>query len=442
MKKLILITTLIALLVVVASSPYWFGVEAERIYQEQLSSLESAGDITVLDNRFNRGWLSSSALTTLSVADFEGKIVAEHTIEHGPIPVSDPSKHLLSLRPLQALIRSRLSVLDSAGANLSSGSLLTEVNIDATTRTQVNIPRTDVQLDPFTHFAGGPVSGHVDFEPVAAAWSGVLNFSEASWRKGKSRVETGPAVLDFHTYAGSTGLALGDSTFTFDSVEVRFVGSEHPVVVGGLTIHSSAEEQEQGVSYLINGRVETAGFDDIRVQPGSWKLSAGRLDLGSLTRLNGVDVDSALPLNDLIGLVTKQSAQFGAALDMSTNSGPLTGRATFSLDGGDGSANMLVLIGGLIGKVELDMPGPVVERAVGAALLQDPDGLTAHPAWDSLTPQQQGEAVNIAVAATVQSWIDNNFLTRQGPNYRFQASISKGAIRLNNKPVDLLSLFR
>ena len=441
MKRAIL-TLVAALLVVVAAMPYWFGVEAERIYNEQLGLLDTTTDLTVVDNTFTRGWFSSSAQTTLSVADAQVRIIAEHTIEHGPIPISDPSKYLLSLRPLQALIRSRLSVLDLSGTELSNGHLLTEVNIDATTRSQVNIPHTRVQLDAATELVSGPVSGHVDFEPAEATWRGVLNFSGSSWRQSETRVETGPGILNFLAYSGSTGLALGDSTFEFDSIEAHFAGIEHPVIADGISVRSVAKEQAQVVSYLIDGSVESAGFDDIRVAPGSWNLSAGHLDLASLTRLNGADIDSALPLNDLIGLVTKQNASFRAALNFNTNSGPITGNANLSLQGSDGSANVLLLIGGLMGRMDLNIPGQVVERAARAALQRDPVGPAADPAWDAMTSQQQNEAMDNAVAVTIQSWVDNNFFTRAGPNYRFEASIDKGAIRLNNKPVDLLSLFR
>ena len=134
MKRILVITVLIAIVVVAAATPYWFGVEAERIYQQQIDALEANNKITVIENRFQRGWFSSDAEARVSIEGTPVVIFAQHTIEHGPIPSGEPMKHIVSMQPLQALIRSRLSLQrrGQQNENLVVGTLLTTISIDGT----------------------------------------------------------------------------------------------------------------------------------------------------------------------------------------------------------------------------------------------------------------------------------------------------------------------
>ena len=183
MKRVLVVTFIVAFAVVLGAIPYWFGVEAERIYQQQISALESGNKVEILKNHFERGWLTSHAESEMAISRTPLIVLVEHTIEHGPIPTSDPLRYITSMRPLQALIKSRLAVQksDQPEHNPAGGTLLTRVEIDGTSRTVVDVPAQGVQLNPSASVAWEQVSGHVDFDPATGSWQGTLNLSAANW---------------------------------------------------------------------------------------------------------------------------------------------------------------------------------------------------------------------------------------------------------------------
>lgn len=429
MKRILTITILIAFVVVAAATPYWFGVEAERIYQQQIGALESNKKITVLENRFQRGWLSSDAESRVSINGTPAVIVAQHKIEHGPIPISDPLKYIVSLQPLQAFIRSQLSLQRKRqqDKNLAVGNLLTTVSINGTSRTQVSIPAADIQMDQSANLLWEHIAGHVDFVPSKSSWQGVVTTDGIAWQQGDTEAQVGSSELNFLSYPGSTGLALGNSTLTIDSLRVHLPGSQEYFTATGLTIDSKAREQGQNVSYSLDGKIVSVDLIDLMISTGDWTVLIENLDLNSLTRLNDMEVGSALPLNDLVGLLSKRSAKVVSSLKLGTDSGPFTANARITFSDSGGSTNPLMLLSALEGSVDLDMPATVVEVIARSSLMNAPTGTTVG---------------DDDVAAKVQSWLNNNFLTRLGDRYRFHATIKNGAVELNGKPFNFMSLLR
>ncbi|MDJ0955285.1 MAG: DUF945 family protein [Arenicellales bacterium] len=427
MKRILFITVLIALVVVAAATPYWFGVEAERIYQQQIDALESNNKITVIENSFQRGWLSSDAGSRVSIDGTPAVILAEHTIEHGPIPSGDPLKYIASLQPLQALIHSRLS-LQSRGQqneNLVVGTLLTIVSIDGTTHTQINIPAADVQMNQSANLLWEHIAGHVDFVPNESSWQGVITTDGIAWQQGDTDAQVGSSELDFFSYPGSTGLALGNSALTIDSMRAHLPGSQGYLTATGLTFESTATERGPNVSYSVDGKIVSADLHGLKINSGDWSARVENLDLDSLTRLNEMEVGAAIPLNDLVGLLSKRNAKAESSFKLGTDSGPFTADARITFSDSGGSNNPLMLLSTVDGSVDVDMPATIVEMIARSRPTDAP-----------------AEMSDAAVAARIQSWLDNNFLTRFGDRYRFRATIANGAVKLNGKPFNFMSLFR
>lgn len=438
MKRLLLVTLLIAFAVVLGAIPYWFGVEAERIYHHQVSSLGTNNKVTIVEDRFARGWLRSHAESKVAIVDTPMLIFAEHSIEHGPLPVSDPWKHILSLRPLQALIRSRLAVQKAGqtGEDLAIGTLLTRVNIDGTTRSQIKVPAKSARLNKSTTMTWEQVSGHIDFDPADGSWQGSIILNGVDWEEGPASIGIGPSDFNFLTYPGSRGLALGSSTLTMETLEGHLPSAQTRFTARNLTVDSTASEQDNKVSYTLGGSISSADFIDLKIDNGDWTVVVEDLDLESLTKLSDMEMGAAIPLNDLMSLVAKQQAKFESSLKLVTNSGPFTAMARMQLSDRSDSSNPLVLLSVLVGSLDMDMPDTVVEIIARSALHVDLS--------ESGAPSTGGQdnTLDAAVSDKIQSWVDNNILTRQGSRYRFHATINNGAIQLNGKPFNLMSILR
>lgn len=443
MRRLLLSVLLLGLIAVAAVTPYLFGVEAERIFEQQMTLLDSSNKISIVDRRFRRGWFSSTAETTVALRNGEFHVFSEHAIEHGPFPISNPLKYLVSLRPLQALITSTLARPGTAASNkdVSVGTLTTMVNIDGSTDTDIDIQASSTQLEDAATLAWGDVSGTVEFEPSRASWEGLVKMEEIDWVQHDSSISLGRSELTFLTFPGSTGLAMGESSLKLDALKARLPGSDHQFESGNLRVDSTAEEQGRNVKYSFNGGFSSALLPKLELSSARWHLSAHDLDLDSLTELNNLGAGAAVPLNKLLALVSRRSASLDSALSFQTDSGPLDASARIRLSGDGGTTNPLAIIGALDGEVELEFPPAVAKLAARAAVERELSDLGAGDGQPVQNPDDE-EFMDSMVSARIQSWLDGNLLTRDGDRYRFQASVRKGSLNVNGEPLNILSLLR
>jgi len=444
MKRLLLSILLLGLIAVAAVTPYLFGMEAERIFGQQMSLIDSSNKISVVDSRFQRGWFSSAAETTLTLRGRDISVIAEHSIEHGPFPISNPLGYLASLRPLQALINTALTLpgIRASGKDQPLGTLITTINIDGTTETLVDIPAADAQLAEAATVAWESIHGTIEFEPADASWQGVIEMGGFDWAQRESSVNLGESKLTFRTFPGRTGLAMGQSTLTTDTLTARMPDSDHRFESSNVTIDSTATEQGRTVEYKLAGSFSSALLPDLELSDAIWHFSAQNLDLDTLTELNKLGVDSAVPLNKMLTLVSKRSAGMDSGLTMQTESGPFAATARLRLTGSGNTSNPLALIGALDGDIVLDFPAAIAEMAARVAVERElPDRVNGSPEQPN-PPQDNARFMADAVSARIQSWLDGNLLTRVGDGYRFNASVRGGSFSINGKPFNLLSLLR
>lgn len=444
MKKLLLSVLLLGLTAVVAVVPYWFGVEAERIFERQMTLLDSSNKISVVESRFRRGWMRSVAETTFAIRDYQLTVLAVHTVDHGPLPISNPVRYLLALQPLLALIHSELSIPGARApeAEQPFGTLSTTVNLDSTTKTRIEIPAADAQLEDAATMAWKRIQGSVDFEPSNASWQGSMDLGGIDWSQHDYSFSLGKSTLTFLTFPGRTGLAMGNSTLVTESLRARIPDSEHLFESKDLVVTSTATEQGQNVEYKMSGEFASALLPTLELTGATWHLSAHDLDLDTLTDLNDLSVDSAIPLNKVLALVSKRNARLDSGLTLRTDSGPLAATARVKLSGDGNSSNPLALIGALDGDIQLEVPAAVAELAALAAVKKELSDLDPGGQQQPMSAQDEESLMNQAVPARLQSWLDGNLLTQEGDRYRFQASIREGSVSLNGKPFNLLSLLR
>jgi uncharacterized protein YdgA (DUF945 family) len=443
MRRLILSALVLGAIAVAAVVPYLFGVEAERIFERQMALLDSSRGIGV-ESRFKRGWFSSTAETAVSLRDYDATVVAEHVIEHGPFPISAPGKYLLALRPLQALIDSTLSIpgAGDAGTDLDIGALYTVIDIDSATRTRIELPAADTRLRDAALLRWRRIQGQVDFDPSRSSWEGSIESDALDWTGRDATLGLGKWQLTFLTFPGKSGLTLGKSTLNADHLSAKMPGSDHVLRSTGLVIDSSASEQGQSAEVRISGSFGSAQLPEFALSEAKWHLSATNLDLDTLTELNRLSVDSAIPLNKLLTLVSRRSATLDSGLSLQTDAGPLAATARLRLAGAADPSNPLALIGALEGDVRLDMPAAVAEFAALAAVKRELSGLPPSGGEPSPSAFEDADLLENAAAARIQSWIDADALTRDGDRYRFEASIRDGSLSLNGKPFNVLSLLR
>ena len=90
----------------------------------------------------------------------------------------------------------------------------------------------------------------------------------------------------------------------------------------------------------------------------------------------------------------------------------------------------------LVGRLDLDMPDTIVDLIARSVLEAERRRV------GDAQPSAQIETDDDAVTEKVRSWVNSKILAQQGDRYRFQATINRGAIHLNGRPFNLMSLLR
>jgi uncharacterized protein YdgA (DUF945 family) len=87
MKKIGIALGVVLLLVVVAAAaaPFWFGMQMEKAYTEMVQQMSNNSTAAFTTKRYERGWLSSSAETTIQMPRVPFGFRLSSEIEHGPI---------------------------------------------------------------------------------------------------------------------------------------------------------------------------------------------------------------------------------------------------------------------------------------------------------------------------------------------------------------------
>ena len=89
MKRIATIIGIVLVLIVAAAAalPFWFGMETEKAYKNIVQELSSGTAIST--QRYERGWLSSSAETDMAILGSPLTVSMVHRISHGPVAIQD-----------------------------------------------------------------------------------------------------------------------------------------------------------------------------------------------------------------------------------------------------------------------------------------------------------------------------------------------------------------
>ncbi len=283
MKKIVVIFVVRLLILALAygGASYWVGGRALKLHDQSIARINGSKGLKASVVSYQRGLFKSTALTRLTLLlPRKGRSVSFElvdTIYHGPF-VFLHDQHLESgLRPVMAVIRTRLASGSGSGLEkaldkvpeLASSEVLTVLSINGSAHSYFDIP-------PFKH--GFPDDKGGQMEVKWGGLSGKFNFDA---RLGKSECFfSSPSLLvkqqgrqlrivgvraRFDSHAGIKGVSVGSSDFTISDVEAVENGhSDFALDSLGLKTQSTVEGDK------INGSIH---LDFAR-------LNAGLLGLG------------------------------------------------------------------------------------------------------------------------------------------------------------------
>jgi uncharacterized protein YdgA (DUF945 family) len=221
--------------VLVAATPYVAGILAEQKYREgmllyQDFAMQQSGAFTLnSDIEYQRGWLSSSVVNTITLdAPDRDPVTFElnSNISHGPLLSSGPNKYGLAAietnMPLSAAQQADMARIWKG--NEDPIQVQSHIDFDGTTLTEVNIAGftlDNIDNDP---------AGKLNFEAMSTTLTLTENLTRANadmaWNgmqlgTADAKIVVGKFTGHSEKYLSVEGLWLGDDEFNLDTASIN-----------------------------------------------------------------------------------------------------------------------------------------------------------------------------------------------------------------------------
>jgi uncharacterized protein YdgA (DUF945 family) len=470
MKKVILLGGSAIIIGSATASPYWFGSQIEGQFRTEIQQLKSDTNIPpwikVHLDSYEKGWLSSTARTTLTIDLAELAppntqqqppeaidIVVDHNIKHGPLAGSQLGMGMIEstlVVPAEAK-----DVVAHYFGNRSPFQQTTYVGMDGHTSTQFQIPA----------YHGRDHTDKMDIN-----WQGLTGTFEGNWQSREGSGTMQAPLLEISSDDGNIafkslklegsshytpeGLNLGNGNASL--AEIIFSSPTEPGA--HITGFKIAVDSDQNGSLVSGG--ETFSFEkaeiaqQLTIGPGELALEVRNLDAKTMATLNdrlyeaqknGATPDQAgaafaLAMMELGPELLKSSPEFELRkLNLTTEMGDITSSLLVSFDGkGDFNLQDLsTLIPKLTIEAKASVPAVLLQmasqtqvRAQVAAMMEQQD--------EPLDPEELEMQIQQATQQQLAQLEQMNFIVPKDNLYTSHLLFKEGQLTLNGQPANQL----
>jgi uncharacterized protein YdgA (DUF945 family) len=443
-----------ALVAAAAALPLWFGMQAESAYQAMLAETAQGGDFTVTGSNFQRGWLESTADTTVTVTGTPLTVSMLHRISHGPLPMDDD----FTLTPVLARVKSQISIGLPAGiAKLPPITATTTVFLAGNSQTH---------LDMAAIKSGAADGAGIEWKGLNGDVATSADFKTSKGELSAPLLRIGNALsisrlkLSFDQQKSPSNFSLGTVGFSADQLQLE--GADSKNSVDGLGLSSTLQEAGGNLNAGITLQFREARTGESKQGPGQIVLQIRKLDVATLAKFRNEvrelrkqklapEQANMMVLGktlELLGNLAKKSPELEITkLSFKTADGEVTARAKFVLDGShlDVSGNPMLMLKALNGEGEVTLPESVVRLLASLAVKRDIEALKASGKLSEaeaarLTPKRIAAIAQQALQDLPEykdSVVTQLRLIPDGPNFKIAAVLKNGQLMVNNAPLQL-----
>lgn len=485
MKKLLTITALILLAAgAYTGAAYWFGLQAERHYRKMLSQASNLSLLRLKDKEYERGVFRSKALTTVTIQgpgresnpDAAGKDSAAaeftliHNICHGPWVFGKTQETHVTLKPVQAVITTRLQLSSDVQAGLKkilgqSGD--TAAATGFTVLPLVGSGKTALTIPPF-HYSGAQgegtviewegLSAEVTFPMGLTAFTGFFKTPGLNIQGKDGYFGLGALECRFDMREGIKGLYLGDVSAGLDAVELKPAGHKGttPFSARGLEMKAASQASNETVHYTVALSVDRLNTESSTWGPGGYRMEFRNLDAATLKELQQAtrEFQSQTPRRSseeiramvlsryariLPGLLKKSPEMEIKYLRLQTGDGDIRAQAKVAIDGTrtSGLNNPFFLLNATSAYAEVEITERLLERLLQAAYeKQTASGETGTHPGDLSEEEIRARAAEKA-RSRLDALVKKEILIQEKGAYKTSAGYQAGTLMVNNRPVTL-----
>jgi uncharacterized protein YdgA (DUF945 family) len=457
-KPLVLVAAVAVLVAALAALPYWFGTQVESAYEAMIANTTQSGDLTVTQSKFERGWLESTADTTLAVIGTPVTISVLHRISHGPLPLDDG----FQFQPVLARVKSQASIVLPAGLpKLQSINGNTTVYLAGNSQTTLDMPPTKATAADGTAIDWRGLTGSFETSADFKSTKGSLTAPLLNVTGGDGKgVSLSKLRVTVDQQKGASGFDVGTLGVALDKLSVDAAAGS--TAIDGLNVTTTTRESAGSLESGASFHFKEVATGDSRQGPGQINIQIRKLDIPTLTKfrtevqalrkqkmpqeqVNMMVLGKTL---ELLGNLAKKSPELEITkLSFKTADGEVTGKAKFVLDGSqlDVSGNPMLMLRALSGEGELSLPDALVRLLAREDVKRDIEALKKSGKLKKheiakLTPKRIEMITQEALKQLPQyrdSVVTRLKLVPDGPNYKVVGVLKNGQIMVNNEPIAL-----
>ena len=291
MKRIATIIGIVLVLIVAAAAalPFWFGMEAEKAYNNIVQELSSGTAIS--SQSYQRGWLSSTAETTMAISGSPLTVSMVHRISHGPLPIDRILNGDFALTPAMAFVDSEVKLVPKKG---SSAAWLTEftrrmaalnartiVDLNGNAETTLDVPASRSKGKTGATFNSRGLSGTIGFHEGGQRVDIEVRVPGLSFSSDKGEFSLKNLIYRFNSSAGTAGYMFGNST-----LQLAELSAGPGFELKGLRLTTRSKPSGPNLTAIIDYRVQAIKSGTDEHGPGELSFVLRKLDAKALQRFN------------------------------------------------------------------------------------------------------------------------------------------------------------
>jgi len=466
-KKISVAVVVVVLAVVAwAGAAYVMGGDVEERYAAFLAEAGSWGPISIETRSYERGVLSSTAETVLTVAiPQDDPAAAPETLElalgqvfrHGPLPFGGG--------PALARIETRLAGVSVNGGaageflekfpELKEAALKTSVSFGGTTTSRLRIPPFERRIDEGEMKSEG-LAFESEYAPEAKTAVGTLELPGMEFRTGEGVVTIGGIRGRFDLNEVLPRLYVGKNEVTFDGLTLSRTNAadgdirELRIKDLAITLDSAYENALVGFRELVELAEVTVDGDTFG--PAVFDLEMKNLDGRALSefqeQLQDIyrGAENFNPDEQLVQLVPLYFQLFNRLLEgkpelsihrlhLTSPRGNLggNGHLRFVGDDGAGLGDMAVLLR----QIEAGFDLEIHERLVRSLLGENMKNALDQDEASGLSAEEVERQLEQAIDSEIEALLAQNFVVREGDKLKGSAGFKNGVLTLNGEALPI-----
>lgn len=460
------------LLIAILVPPYWFGMKAEDEYNELIETVSKFENLEIVSTSYKRGWLSSLSETTYALKneDVESlQIIGKDTIYHGPIPVRLLSKGKFMLKPVMAIIETKVDINTEVEEEYSQFintlpiiDVDTTLSLDGYGTSELSIPGVEQKLNDGKNLKWSGLDGFVNFTPELYTVYSVLNSGELEIEDETFQVKLkGINVESNLDYPASNYKnPLGDLYLQIDefSSEGKAGDELNKVKLTNIEFDGSTNQKGNLLNHTHSVGFETLMVGGNRYGPGIYELQIRNIDKKTFEKIQkALEQNQNLEGSTAKDLLTaelmkalpslfKDSPEIELTeLTIKTGQGEILGHAIISVDGTnldnpEMATNPIFLLTSVRAEINLSISQKLMNNLLKDYKIEEiTDEITSK--GEQLPSEEELQKLGAARAQSeIKEMMDQNILVINKGKYQIEANYAVGRVTLNGQPLDLGSL--